>query len=316
MDKERMNSIVKTLKSDLVQVMGPNEEEVSALVLRAKGDVRTLKEFADATGISAPTLSRILNGKIARPLSPEAIVSIINASQYNTLNAMYELARANGYISKAEQAALQARYKLRNSRNGMHMSVKSIMHTTIVAELHQRCEDMDGTLLTAEPGELFTVIDQAVKYDFSFEVTSNKETYTWAFFTFPQRVEDFKLNGISADRLARNVIRDLSPVFLTDAWLPAQYTQHKISFCFVDKEMFESFTHLVERGKLHNRFSTVLIDEVNAKFLKENEFKKTDTDESIFERPLKVGINFVDDSVADEDKEYNFSFIQEGGEHQ
>ena len=80
-----MNGAIKVLKSDLVQVERPDEQEVASLVQKAKGK-RTLKESADLTRISASTLSRIMNGKITRPLSLEIIVRIIWNSKKNTLH--------------------------------------------------------------------------------------------------------------------------------------------------------------------------------------------------------------------------------------
>lgn len=314
MDKEMMDSALKTIKSDLVQVTAPNESEVAELVLKAKGENRSLREFAEATGISAPTLSRIANGKITRPLSLETIVSIVGNSDSFTLRTLYELARANGYMSKAEQNALRARQQLHATRNSAYVSVKSIMHTTIVAELFQRGGDMDKRFLETNPGALCTAIEQVVKYDFSMQIDIDGEQYDWVFLTFPQMAEDFVASGVAVDKLVRNIVREVSPVFLTDAWLPAQYDGKKISFCFVDADIYNEFVRITEHGRLQNSFSAILLDVENARLEEEHIYETVQQHSSVFDLPMKVAISFMDDEIADEVGECNYLFVEDGEE--
>jgi len=312
MNREAMDSALKTIKSDMIQVTAPNEAEVAELVTRAKGDERSLRDFADATGISAATLSRIMNGKITRPLTLETIVTIVANSDSFTLRTIFDLARANGYMSRAEQTALRARQQLNSTRNSTHASTKSYMHTAIVAELFQRGGEMNRSILETNPGKLCTAIEQAVKYDFSMSVDLDGEQYEWIFFAFPMQSEDYKSSGISADKLVRNLVREISPVFLTDAWLPAQYEGYKISFCFVDPDIYSEFVRLTDYGKLNNCFSAVLLDTKTAKLIEEHPYQTVMQHDSVFDLPLKVAISFEDDDVADEVGECNFLFVEEG----
>ena len=50
-----------------VQIYAPDKQKLAELVIKAKGNKRTMAQFAIDTGISAPTLSRISNGKISNP---------------------------------------------------------------------------------------------------------------------------------------------------------------------------------------------------------------------------------------------------------
>lgn len=312
MDKEMFENVVKTLKSDLVEVTKPDGDAIAEIVNEAKGD-RTLKEYADATGISAPTLSRIMNGKITRPLSIETIVSLLSQSDMNTLGTMHKLARSCGYMSKAEQSALRGRIQLRQTREGLYANVKRLMLTVIVTELFQRGTTNDPRLLESDPGTLFTVSEQTIKYDFAFDAEQDGNKKLWCFFCFPQNVEDYKASHISADKLARGIFRELSTLFLTDAWMPSEHADKKISFCFSDADIFEEFCSLMGSSKFNNEFSAILIDEDANRVLEENCFKANNgvQQDSVFSLPLKMAINFDDETVADEIGENSFVIMTE-----
>lgn len=312
MDNEVFNSVVKTLESDLVQVTSPDAAAVAEIVNAAKGD-RTLKEYADATGISSPTLSRIMNGKITRPLTTSTIVSLISESDINTLGTMYKLARASGYMSKSQQSALLGRMQLRQTREGLFASVKRLMLTVVVTELYQRGTVNDSRLLESEPGNLFTITEQVMKYDFAFDVDREGEKSEWCFICFPQTIEDYKVTPVSADKLARSMVKELSPLFLTDAWIPSQHADKKISFCFADANVFEDFCSLMDYSKFNNRFSAILIDTDNNRVIEERCFDTSNGahQESVFDLPLQIAINFDDDTVIDEVGENSFVIMSE-----
>lgn len=314
MNKDMMETALQTIKNDLVQVTTPDVSEVAELVLKAKGDNRSLREFAELTGISAPSLSRIINGKITRPLSLETIVSIVGNSDSFTLQTLYGLARANGYMSKAEQSTLRARQQLRVTRNSAYVTIKSLMHTIVIAELFQRSADMDKRILETNPGTLCTAIKQDVKYDFSIQVNIDEEQYDWAFITFPLMAEDFVSSGIALDKLVRNIVREVSPIFLTDAWMPDQYKDMKISFCFVDSEIYNEFVRITEHGTLHNSFSAVLLNEREGKLEEEYVYETKQKHSSVFDFPIEVSVSFSDDDIADEIGECNYVFVEDGKE--
>ncbi len=314
MDRESYESALNVAKSDLIPVTAPDADEVAELVSKAKGDGRSLREFAEDTGISAPTLSRIMNAKITRPLTLETIVTIVGNSEHFTLRTVFDLARANGYMSKAEQGALRARQQLHAARNSTYAVTKEYMRTAVLAELFQRGGEMNRNVLETNPGTLCTALEQAVKYDFSMHVNLDGEEYDWIFFAFPMRTEDFKSSGVPADRLARKLVTDLSPVFLTDAWLPAQYENRKISFCFVDQDIYSAFVNITDYGKLNNSFTAILLDEETAKLIEEHTYQTAKHHDSVFDLPLRMAISFEDDDVADEVGEYNYLFVEEGDE--
>ena len=133
MNQLEMDENIKALEADFVLVSEPDAETVAKLVLEAKGEERTMKEFAEATGISAPTLSRIVNGKITRPMSVINMLRVIDKSVEESSANFFALARANGYMSKSEQRAIRDRVQVRKQKNGVYMTVKELMSLIVKA---------------------------------------------------------------------------------------------------------------------------------------------------------------------------------------
>lgn len=215
-------------------------------------------------------------------------------------------------MSQAEQTALRVREKLRDTRNSAYDTVSFLMRTVIIAELFKRGGDTDKGIFEAEPSELQTSMGQTLRDDFAITITSEKEKYDWSFFFFPQMTEDFKINGITAEKLTRNVIRELSPIFLTDSWKTEEYKGYKISFCFVDEEIFSDFCQAIADAKLNNCFFAILIDIESYHFVEEREFQSEVMYSSIFELPIRRVISFNNDEVTDKVGETNFLLVHEG----
>lgn len=77
-------AMARTKKTDILseyeRVRQPDADKLAELVGRAKGK-RTTTEFAEACGVNASTISRILNKKLSGPCSDELIVAIaVNAA--------------------------------------------------------------------------------------------------------------------------------------------------------------------------------------------------------------------------------------------
>lgn len=311
MDEQMFNSNLKLLESDLIPVTFPDPAEVSRLVLEAKGEDRTLKDFADVTGISSPTLSRIINGKITRPLSLETVVRIIGNSEKYTLKAMYNLAEACGYMSRKEQSELKAHSMMTKQRSDLFAEIKSMMLIVIIAELVQRGETNDTRLFDSEPDDIPTITDSMIKCDFSMNAEYKEEKFTWSFFTFPQKVEDFNYEKMDAVKLSRNIVKELSPVLLTDAWTPAVYHDYRMTFCFIDEDMYKEFVELMKRGDLNNDFSAILIDMDSKELVEETIFSSRIQRKSPFNMPIIHPINLKKESVADRIGETDSIFVKE-----
>ena len=92
------------------QLRTPDYAALANCVNRAKGPNRTMAQFAEDTGVSASTLSRIVNMNIKKPLSVDLIIKIFEKRAAQEDEFLLEsMARANGLLSPAFAARVQAR---------------------------------------------------------------------------------------------------------------------------------------------------------------------------------------------------------------
>ena len=62
-------------------------------------------------------------------------------------------------------------------------------------------------------------------------------------------------------------------MFLTDAWKGTNTSlPDKVSFCFTDENLFTKFCQMMEKAKLNNMFSAILIDTSVPAVVKETSF--------------------------------------------
>lgn len=266
-DKE-ITMMTEKLQEELEQYFRPDDQKVAELIRKAQGK-RSQRQFASETGISTATLSRIQNGKTVEPLSLKNIVRIAcHAETKDSMTAM-ELARASGYAQKSEADQYRRRMPLRNPEKQTFASAAPLMRKAIKIALQ---EHVDKKKYEAGPltfNAVSTMFGAEVKTDFEILVYGdipygNNQSifqYRWDFLFFPQRAEDFRERGFSVNRLARNVIRESSLLFLTDAWQDTHaYSPEKVSFCFADEELFDEFCRLMQNARLNHMFSAILIE--------------------------------------------------------
>lgn len=315
MNKAEMENNIKVLEDDFVQVSDPDGDAIAAILLKAKGESRTWKEYAEETGISAPTLSRWANGKISRPMSVENMLRIIDKSAEESAANFFELARANGYLSKTEQKAIRDRVEVRKQRKGVMVTVKSLMSLIIKAGLVDRGCTTDATILDDNPGGLESLFESVPKYDFNLRTGYKDEEYDWMFFLMPQTAEDYATGKYSADKMICQIIRELSPIFMTDAWKPEMYKGTKISFGFIDRELHDLFYDYISKANLNNRFSVCMLN-TDANKVEETCFKSNiyDNSESPFDLPPILSMSMMGDGIADEIMVNDFLYFESSEE--
>lgn len=95
--------MARTKKTDILndyeRVRQPDADKLAELVERAIGK-RTAKEFADACGVNASTISRILNKKLSGPCSDELIVAIAANAAPGSGVEFSDLLKAHGVEEK------------------------------------------------------------------------------------------------------------------------------------------------------------------------------------------------------------------------
>ena len=312
---------LELISSDLVQVTEPDPDELAEVVKRAIGPT-PLREFGAKAGVSASTLSRIMNGKITKPLTVETLLNIVVSSTVSSNDSalLLELARANGMMSKSEQHTLRQHMGLRKQRDELHRSMKKVMSTTLLARLAERGvalnNDGDGEDFDVGGGYIKNVTENGIRYDYRLDVESQTEKYTWVLWAFPQSEEDYSDGSFNPRQLANQLLKELSPVFLADAWTSDLYTEAKLTFCFVDWQLFEIFCHLMDGSKLNNRFSAILIDQ-DALSVKEERFFPSanfPNSTSLFDLPPVMSITHDSADVAEELTGDDFLIFDNSGE--
>ena len=319
---DKAQKALDVIQKDFVQVTEPNPEELAEIVKAIIGDT-PLREFGAKAGLSASTLSRIINGKILKPMSAETLLNIVVSSDVDEarhVDLYRELARANGMMSRSEQQVLQRHMELRKQREELHGSVKQMISTVVLARLAERGvgihSDEGDDAFDVAGGYIRNITELGIRYDFRLDLESETEKYAWVLWAFPQSEDDYSDGSFNPRALANQLMRELSPVFLADSWKPDLYAEAKLTFCFVDWQLFECFCHLLDGAKLNNRFSAILIDSESLYVKEERVFESADypDSESLFDLPPVMSITQDNDDVAGELTGNDFLIFEDEGE--
>ena len=253
------------------QIRTPDYSLLANLVSKAKGPDRTMAQFAEATGIGASTLSRLVNHNIKKPLALDVIIKIFEcrADEEDTY-LLDSLARANGFYPADYAQRVKDRESMAARRNEQ-MNREHQMKNALIAGI-------------AAAGCSISVIDRPVLRvdnlpaiypsrlgDFILKLSEDTTLGTirnWSFFIFTQLVEETE-RRFDAKYHARRTFQFCSELLLLDAWQPEALQGYKISFAFVDKDILGEFWNAVSIAKVHTEMSLILIDPVSYRVLDE-----------------------------------------------
>lgn len=285
-----------------IQTRTPDKVELAHLVNQAKGEDRTMAQFAKDCQISAPTLSRIVNGKMAKPLTDDTIKKIFDSrAELSDSYLLDRLRRANGMLTEEELRRTRSKISI-YAKQAQLLEQKTRMKNIIVTELFDRgvsvvnatCHSFrmdDGTTACEVfPGRIG---DMAVTLNIE-----QPDSDVWAFYWFPQEPEEPEKNP---RRLVHTIIRNMSSLFLVDAWQPEIIKGLKTSFVFSHPQVFERFLSTLKDAKLNTEMSAILLD-MQAGCVKEERWlpgQAPSTEGSLFSRP-KVDLD-GEDSGDEED---------------
>ncbi len=311
----KTDATYKALIEEFVLVNKPDATRVAVIIKQAIGPDRSNKAFAELIGVNEVALSRMRNGKITKSMGVDTIIKVFE-NQATPPDGefpvdVFELLEANGYVSKAMQQKNVAAKELKKSRLSAFRAERELMSMIIKTALFDRGIELRQSDLEYTRGQVDTVIGNSQRCDFATAMGFDGEHYIGVFFTIPQKYEDFNFDGnqTPAEDIMRQLMNELSSIFLTDAWDQDYYEQLKIHFCFVDKLFYEIFVDKIESANLHNRFSAVLLDDEKLCVVEETSFEAMDHEgrnSNFFDRPVVRGISFEDDDVASEITGMNF----------
>lgn len=294
-DDKKTVEQVEALKAELTQYLRPDDQKVAELIRKAQGK-RSQRQFASETGISTATLSRIQNGKTVEPLSIESIVKIASNAEIKDFPTAMELAHASGYAEKSEVSQYLRRTPLRNPRKQTFASASSLMREALKTALDQYIDKGKYEVGMLDFNAVSTMFETEIKSDYEVLVYGDVPfgddemifQYRWDFLFFPQMTEDFCQRGVPVSQLVRNIIRESSLLFLTDAWKGTNTSlPDKVSFCFADEKLFTEFCQMMEKAKLNNMFSAILIETSVPAVIKETSFNSPFHKHTILDLRLK-----------------------------
>ena len=124
--EERAEALVQKLRYNRSRL--PDKEKLSELLLKGKGEGRSMAEYAEACDSSPATFSRILRKSIQRPLSEELIRKIVDNAAEHCLN-MDDLMQANGMlVLRAVRRPKENKVVSRQGASNMLSMIRSIVH--------------------------------------------------------------------------------------------------------------------------------------------------------------------------------------------
>ena len=248
------------MNREYVAALVPDKLKLAELIKRAKGESRTMVEFAEKCGvITASSFSRIMHGNMTKPLSRE-LINAIFTNAVPTARITYEdLMRANGLIPADSPAVKnldtdewrQEHLEYRNAR----IKIKNCIQSELISR---------GILF--RPHSVHFDDERELKYGlrtrahFCYEMHDKSPKY-WAISVHCDPAEERKLdNEMVCRRYKREYIDFNTNLFLRDVWEPDSLKEKKNSAAFADCKGFELVKKMLEGITVNSEISLILVD--------------------------------------------------------
>ena len=242
------------------EVLPIDKERIAKLVKEAKGTERNMATFAADSGISAPTLSRIVSGKITRPLSIETIKKIYDAKSKAADLSVEDLLSANGYNSKSNETGFSNRTMMCLNFIADAQGVKKIKNIILNALL-DRGQTIKG--LSKEDDSWSQRSPYGISLQYDFGLSTDDEVYDKWYFVIIDGKEPLQQKVVPA------FFHRVSPIIALDSWEPEFFAKTKISFVFSNREAYSAFCEAYSHTPIKVLLSAILIDEKDEKIIEE-----------------------------------------------
>lgn len=264
-------------RENMIQAYAPDKQKLAELVIKAKGPNRTMAQFATDTGISAPTLSRIANGKINNPLSLDILDKIythrcleadFSFSMLQMANGMVDpqvVERGKGYVERFASIQEQGIALERHAKNAIINAVmdRGVVVQSIPSDFNNRRNETPFGIQLAYDFTLF--LPDAPHQLWYFEVVNGSKRLP---------------AGMG------NVFNRAARLFLLDAWAPEFLVNQKTSFVFEHRAPYEQFILRFKEAPIQSAVSAILIDVSTETVLEETWMSQAPESPSIFAREV------------------------------
>lgn len=251
-DKSKWNQELIWASENYEQVRVPNKEALAKFINKAKGDDRSMAEFSRACGEKGPsTFSRIVNGKIEKPVSTGLLVAIAKHAADPSEVTLDQLLRANGKIPKDE--VMKKDDSLDLKAISLEYGIPRIRDMLIEYYLKQ------GKSVMIVPPKELPISKYALELpsDFIFRVQGIEPKY-WNFIVD----EGYDLPGTIDPETMKKAMQRYSPLFLRDAWDPKSLNGKDIKnvIVFAGKFRFDSFVNFFRGVKVKTKITAMCVD--------------------------------------------------------
>lgn len=260
-----------------VQIYAPDKQKLAELVIKAKGNKRTMAQFAIDTGISAPTLSRISNGKISNPLTKEILEKIFEARCEEADFTFDILLMANGMVDsqrvESEKAYTERYISVREQRITLERHAKNAVINAVLdrgISVQSIPSDFDRT--KAE-----TPFGMYLRSDFGLYVPS--ENHQLWYFNVVTDARRFAAGS-------GGVFAQAARLFILDSWVPEFLVNQKYSFIFDNEMIYYRFINQYKGAPIKNAITAILFDPQTEQIIKETWMSDSPEIPSIFAREI------------------------------
>jgi len=251
------------------QVLAPDCSRIAEIILAARGEERTMVQFAEITGINTATLSRLLNGKMKRPLTVNVINAVMDHKSPSCEFSKEDMFRANGMV---DSDTYERRY--RNARPRDKKQIRNervaIMKKIIVNELYNR----NVAFKKEDPNELKEV-PALTEFAASgsrelLRLMENSKTKYWGLvFNALLSSDAPDDNPYASEPFRRRILAYYASVFLADAWQPETMAGLKTSFVFCDEGMYDLFRSVLKNARINSNMTMILLDLLEERVIRE-----------------------------------------------
>lgn len=296
------------MENQYIQVGIPSTDKLAELLKAIKGPNRSMAQLAKACELSPSTLSRLVNGKLGKPASPELLTKIYENRDPECTVSLHELMTANGLAPRREQKDFEVEMQRRRTAMLLRRKRLDVMKEGLKNGLLERGVQIGLTIpyhLSIEfEGEekvdLETALIVGLEHygapEMRLRVSHDDDSFFWGFHFVTMIIEEENPQSRSTTDFALDytwrVIGRRFTYFMgnTFQWNVDDYIKNKLpehitvpydierlgktSFVFVERQIYDIFCTIVQSFNLKADTSAILLDADNGTFIEERFLSK------------------------------------------
>lgn len=250
--------------AEYTRIRQPDRNKLAELIMRAKGDGRTMRQFAEECGVSPSTLSRIVNKKTIGANSDELIDAVYRNADPESGITLEMLLDAHGMVPR-----------LRNGRTKRfeHSLLEKSIQDIILMEIMDRGFDIS----LPKSDLLHSALNYPHKSDYALYTNAvGEKRGLWEFeiwtLAFMAKVSEQVIQR-QVMRIRQKILMCLGMIFMDEMQCK------KLSFIVTEEEVYEKLVESLKGCKLPVAISIIFVQ------LDENRIVEE------YQMPLKSGVD-------------------------